>query len=244
MANPLMYENVWLQQQHFEQAEANYYRQLAGTSAAPLKPAAASPQTTEAQNPSSGISPQILKRLEELEQENKDLRKATADIICRIKKLEERVGDPVKTGAGDSSGAAEEKVDDKKDDDEEDDDVDMFGDDDDEEVEALRKKRLEEYAAKKAKKPAVIAKSSVILDVKPWDDETDMQEMEKLVRTIKKDGLVWGASKLVDLAYGIKKLQIMCVVEDEKVSVEDLREDIEKFEDLVQSVDVAAFNKI
>lgn len=43
--------------------------------------------------------------------------------------------------------------------------------------------------------PAVIAKSSVILDVKPWDDETDMQEMEKLVRTIKKDGLVWGACK-------------------------------------------------
>lgn len=29
----------------------------------------------QAQNPSSGISPQILKRLEELEQENKDLRK-------------------------------------------------------------------------------------------------------------------------------------------------------------------------
>lgn len=43
-----MYENVWLQQQHFEQAEANYYRQLAGTSAAPVKPAAAAPpQTTE-----------------------------------------------------------------------------------------------------------------------------------------------------------------------------------------------------
>lgn len=40
----------------------------------------------------------------------------------------------------------------------------------------------------------------------------------------------------MDLAYGIKKLQIMCVVEDEKVSVEDLREDIEKFEDLVSLI--------
>lgn len=43
--------------------------------------------------------------------------------------------------------------------------------------------------------PGVIAKSSVVLDVKPWDDETDMQEMEKQVRTIEMDGLLWGACK-------------------------------------------------
>jgi hypothetical protein len=45
--------------------------------------------------------------------------------------------------------------------------------------------------------------------------------------------LFFFSAKLVDLAYGIKKLQIMCTVEDEKVSVEDLREEIEAFEDLV-----------
>jgi translation elongation factor EF-1beta len=43
--------------------------------------------------------------------------------------------------------------------------------------------------------PALIAKSSILLDVKPWDDETDMAEMERLVRTIETDGLVWGACK-------------------------------------------------
>jgi len=80
-----------------------------------------------------------------------------------------------------------------------DDDVDLFGSDDenDEEAEKLKQQRLAEYAAKKEKKPGPIAKSSVVLDVKPWDDETDMKEMEKLVRSIEKDGLVWGASKLV-----------------------------------------------
>ena len=41
--------------------------------------------------------------------------------------------------------------------------------------------------------PQVIAKSNIILDVKPWDDETDMKEMERLVRTIEIDGLLWGA---------------------------------------------------
>ena len=46
--------------------------------------------------------------------------------------------------------------------------------------------------------------------------------------------LLWCVSaKLVDLAYGIKKLSIICVVEDEKISVEDLREEIEQFEDVV-----------
>jgi len=83
-----------------------------------------------------------------------------------------------------------------------------------------------------------------LLDVKPWDDETDMKEMERLVRTIQMDGLLWGASKLVPLAYGIMKLQICCVIEDDKVSVDELQEKIQENEDLVQSVDIAAFNKI
>ncbi|KAL0274812.1 UNVERIFIED_CONTAM: hypothetical protein PYX00_002846 [Menopon gallinae] len=127
-----------------------------------------------------------------------------------------------------------------------DDDVDLFASDEEEDKEAarIREERLKSYQEKKSKKPAVIAKSSIILDVKPWDDETNMKEMEDNVRTIQMDGLVWGASKLVPVSFGINKLQIMCVVEDEKVSVEDLVDQIQTFEDHVQSVDIAAFNKI
>ncbi|XP_013180122.1 PREDICTED: elongation factor 1-beta' [Papilio xuthus] len=130
---------------------------------------------------------------------------------------------------------------------EDDDDVDLFGSGDEEEdAEAarIREERLKAYADKKSKKPALIAKSSIILDVKPWDDETDMKEMENQVRTIEMDGLLWGASKLVPVGYGINKLQIMCVIEDDKVSVDLLTEKIQEFEDFVQSVDIAAFNKI
>ncbi|XP_066994728.1 elongation factor 1-beta' [Anabrus simplex] len=127
-----------------------------------------------------------------------------------------------------------------------DDDVDLFGSDEEDDAEAarIREERLKAYAEKKSKKPALIAKSSIVLDVKPWDDETDMKEMEAKVRSIVMDGLVWGASKLVPVGYGINKLQIMCVVEDEKVSVDLLVEEIQNFEDLVQSVDIASFNKI
>jgi elongation factor 1-beta len=92
--------------------------------------------------------------------------------------------------------------------------------------------------------PKPAAKSMVILDVKPWDDETDMEALKKSVLSIEMDGLVWGANKLVPVGYGIKKLQITCVVEDDKVGVDDLSDQITAFEDYVQSVDVAAFNKL
>lgn len=65
----------------------------------------------------------------------------------------------------------------------------------DEEAKKLREERLAAYDTKKAKKPALIAKSSIVLEVKPWDDETDVHEMEKAVRSIEMDGLLWGACK-------------------------------------------------
>merc|ERR1712033_138349 len=138
------------------------------------------------------------------------------------------------------SGAAAAAADD-------DDDVDLFGSDeeeDDEEKKRITEERLKAYNEKKAKKPKVIAKTSVLFDVKPWDDETDMEAMKKACVSIEMDGLLWGASKLVPVGYGINKLQIMCTVEDDKVSIEELSEKMTEFEDFVQSVDVAAMNKI
>ena len=82
--------------------------------------------------------------------------------------------------------------------------------------------------------------SVVTLEVKPWDDETDMEALEKSVRSIEQEGLVWGSSKLVAVGYGIKKLQITLVIEDELVSLDELQEKLAEFEDYVQSSDVAA----
>jgi len=143
-----------------------------------------------------------------------------------------------------ASKKVEEEDDDYDDDD--DDDFDMFGSDDevDEEAERIKAERLAAYAEKKSKKPALIAKSNVILDVKPWDDETDIAEMERCIRTIEKEGLLWGKAEKKPVAFGIFKLTISAVVEDDKVSVDWMEEKICEFEDFVQSVDVAAFQKI
>ncbi|PWN94040.1 hypothetical protein FA10DRAFT_264632 [Acaromyces ingoldii] len=134
--------------------------------------------------------------------------------------------------------------------DDDDDDVDLFGSDEEEDAEAERIKaeRVAEYNRKRAEKEKVkgktIAKSVVTLQVKPWDDETDLDAMEKEVRAIEKDGLVWGASKKVPVGYGVYMIQFTLVVEDDKVSIDELQEQIQEIEDYVQSSDVAAMQKL
>lgn len=131
---------------------------------------------------------------------------------------------------------------------EDDDDVDLFGSDDDEVDEAaekLKQQRLAEYAAKKAAKgPKPAAKLIVTLEVKPWDDETDLEEMLANVKGIEMEGLTWGGHQFIPVGFGIKKLQINCVIEDELVSLEDLENTIQEDEDHVQSTDVAAMQKL
>ncbi|KAJ2868022.1 Elongation factor 1-beta [Coemansia aciculifera] len=130
---------------------------------------------------------------------------------------------------------------------EDDEDVDLFGSDDeeDEEAEKLKAQRLAEYQAKKATKPTVIAKSLLALDVKPWEAETDLDELERLIRTIQMDGLIWNQeSKRAPIAYGVNKIIMAAVVEDAKVSVDEIVELIEGFEDYTQSVDIITFNKL
>lgn len=104
------------------------------------------------------------------------------------------------------------------------------------------KKLNDERAAKGKKKEA--GRSTLILDVKPLGSDTDMKELEALVRKIEMDGLRWAGSELVAIGYGIKKLRIISVIVDDLVSTDVLREKIEAMEDHVQSTDIFAFNKV
>uniref|UniRef100_A0A914HJ56 Translation elongation factor EF1B beta/delta subunit guanine nucleotide exchange domain-containing protein n=1 Tax=Globodera rostochiensis TaxID=31243 RepID=A0A914HJ56_GLORO len=62
---------------------------------------------------------------------------------------------------------------------------------------ALKRRRTEMAALK-------LAKSNEIYDVKPWDDTIDIKDIEEKVRFIKCDGLVWGASKILPVAYAFR----------------------------------------
>ncbi|XP_015587955.1 probable elongation factor 1-delta isoform X3 [Cephus cinctus] len=200
-----------------------------------------------------GSNQEVMSRVSALEKENQDLRNMYQELKILVEQLGGRVvtleektalpSAPVVAVCPPNPAASATKPQAK----DADDDVDLFGSDsegEDAEAAKIREERIAAYAAKKSKKPALIAKSNIILDVKPWDDETDMKLLETEVRKIEADGLLWGAAKLVPLAFGIHKLQISCVVEDEKISVDWLTEKIQELEDFVQSVDIAAFNKV
>jgi len=220
-ATYLQHETIWFDKVKFAEAERQFYERLV--------------QSGEM------VSAEVLAQISSLQSQVDSLTKLVQSLQTTVSNLQGGKGAaPAPAQAQRAKQPSESKPAPA-----DDDDVDLFGsDEEDEEAAKIREERLKAYADKKSKKPTVVAKSNVILDVKPWDDETDMAQMEKAVRTIEMDGLLWGASKLVPLAYGIKKLQISCVVEDDKVSIDELTEKLEAFEDFVQSVDIAAFNKI
>jgi translation elongation factor EF-1beta len=94
-------------------------------------------------------------------------------------------------------------------------------------------------------KPALIAKSLVVFEVKPYEAETDLKEVATKILAIDVDGCIWKTEyKIEPIAYGVNKLIIGCVIEDAKVSTDDLQERIEGFEEEVQSVDIKSFSKI
>ncbi|XP_049709688.1 elongation factor 1-delta isoform X2 [Elephas maximus indicus] len=247
-------------------ARENIQKSLAGLQAVlpspPEAPSQAAPGTVSsgASSGPGGDHSELVMRIASLEVENQSLRSVVQDLQQALSKLEVRLSTLERSSPTHRATAPQtqhvspmrqvepvaKKVATPAEDDE-DNDIDLFGSDEEEEdkeAARLREERLRQYAEKKAKKPTLVAKSSILLDVKPWDDETDMAQLEACVRSIQLDGLTWGGSKLVPVGYGVHKLQIQCVVEDDKVGTDLLEEEITKFEEHVQSVDIAAFNKI
>ena len=169
--------------------------------------------------------------------------------FCLVMKFHENVRKtwagakgPQKPGKKQDQPKQPEKAAPKKADD--DDDVDLFGDDDEDDEAA--KKALEEQKKKnQSKKKVVIAKSLIIFDVKVWDSDTNLDDLAKEILKIEMDGLFWKTEyKKEPVAFGVYKLCIGCVIEDDKISSDDLQEKIEALEDYVQSVDISCFSKI
>merc|ERR1712064_161492 len=133
-------------------------------------------QLLKVDNLTSGLSASeemaLVQKLGALEVENQQLKKVTDDLKALVLSLQARV--ETLEGGKPSSGAAKSAPAPAEDDDEE----------DDEEKKRITEERLKAYNEKKAKKPKVIAKTSVLFDVKPWDDETDMEAMKEACKSI------------------------------------------------------------
>ncbi|GCA62038.1 hypothetical protein KIPB_000788 [Kipferlia bialata] len=135
---------------------------------------------------------------------------------------------------------------------------DLFGGDEEihdsdyEAEERIRKAALEHNKAKAARdaaagKKKAAAQSMIVLEIKPYDEETDLKKLAESIRNkITKEGLKWGEDTLADMAFGLQKLIFPLSIVDDLVSIDD---DVimvieEEFEDDVQSIEIAAFNKL
>jgi len=88
------------------------------------------------------------------------------------------------------------------------------------------------------KKEKIVNKSTLVFEIKPYDINTNLDNLEKLVRNIQMDGLEWAkASKKIPIAFGLQKLQIGAIIIDDLISTDDI---IEKIEILGLSDDKAA----
>mmetsp|Transcript_4044 Transcript_4044/g.4022 ORF Transcript_4044/g.4022 Transcript_4044/m.4022 type:complete len:214 (-) Transcript_4044:29-670(-) len=110
-------------------------------------------------------------------------------------------------------------------------------------------KLKEEKDAKEGKvkkeKAKVVEKSLVVLEVKPWEADTDLEMVWREILKYEQEGLAWGETfKLEPVAYGIKKLVLTCTIVDSLVVLDDITENIEALDQWVQSVNIAAMNKI
>ena len=119
---------------------------------------------------------------------------------------------------------------------EEEEEMDLFGDDDPEEEAAAKEalKKAVEAGTKKKKVPPK-AKSLIIWDIKPWGPETNLDELgKKIIEEITMEGLTWKTEfKKEPVAFGVFKIVIGAVVEDEIVSTDLVQEKIEELEEYV-----------
>ena len=99
----------------------------------------------------------------------------------------------------------------------------------DDEDDAAAAKAAAEAAKAKKKKEKPPEMSLIIFEVKPVDDETNLDQLAQRIFEHKKEGLIWktGDYKKEPVAFGIFKLIVGMSCEDSKVSVDDVKEYIE-----------------
>lgn len=136
-----------------------------------------------------------------------------------------------------------------------DDDFDVFGDDDDDEDAGDAKKeekgesraemlaRLKKEAEERTKQKEAKQRTLVGIEIKPYSIEQDLMELwKKITTTVVQSGLKWGENcTLVDVAFGIKKIQTTFVMGVDNSS-DEVQEAIEAMDDEVQSVEIISMN--
>ena len=87
--------------------------------------------------------------------------------------------------------------------------------------------------------------SIILLEIKIWDADQDLDCLVNKIQKIEKNGLYWKKDyKLMEIAFGIKKIIMTLIIDDDKISIDELIEEIESWENEIQSVDILSFKEL
>ena len=87
--------------------------------------------------------------------------------------------------------------------------------------------------------------SIILLEIKIWDSEQDLEHLVNKIHKIEKEGLYWKKEyKLEEIAFGIKKIILTLIVDDDKISIDELIDQIESWENEIHSVDILSFKEL
>merc|ERR1711915_469458 len=159
MALELAQETIWFDKWKWDDAEKQFYEKQTGGGG-------------HRGGGGAAVSTDVLNRITKLEDEKSALQKTVSTMEKTILDLTKRLAALETSNKTTTKSASPPKNSEPADEEE------------DADAARVREERLKAYADKKAKKPGPIAKSSVLLDCKPWDDETDMAAMEAEIRKI------------------------------------------------------------
>lgn len=84
----------------------------------------------------------------------------------------------------------------------------------------------------------------VVLAIRPWDHEQDINLLTDRINGISLDGITWGASHASDIGYGVKELHIAAACDTAVTSIDTLLELIIAMEDAVSQASVTLWNKV
>ena len=84
------------------------------------------------------------------------------------------------------------------------------------------------------------------MNFKVFEQEQNLDELARKIKEVEVDGLVWRQEhSKKPIAFGMEKLEIGCIIEDDKVGTDDLFEKLQgKWEDEIQSIDIVQFQKL
>jgi elongation factor 1-beta len=88
-------------------------------------------------------------------------------------------------------------------------------------------------------------KTLIVLEVKLWNNDIDLEKLWNAIILIEQEGLTWEKFFKFETVYGtIYKLVMSCTIVDSLVLCDDIINKIQGFDDFVQSVDILSMNKI